>query len=163
MPTNARQAALDAVGRAMQRQQRATQSFDDAVGRRWGLGPADLRCLDHLSERPHTAGELATAAGLRPAATTALIDRLEARGLVERATSPEDRRRVVVSLAPGARAMVGEAYGPMVAEGAGLMDGFTAKELTRMATLLDAMTELLDRHRERVAAGAMRDQAKRTD
>ena len=151
MAAQTRQAALDAVGRAMQRQQRSTQSFDDAVGRRWGLGPADLRCLDHLSERPHTAGELARAAGLRPAATTALIDRLEGRGLVARTPSPTDRRRVVVALTAEAGRLVRDAYGPLVAEGTGLLDGFTTRELGRMTELLDRMTDLMDRHRARVA------------
>ena len=106
--------------------------------------------MDHLSERPQTAGELAVATGLRPAATTALIDRLAARGLVERTSSEADRRRVVVRLTDHALALVGEAYGPLAAEGAGLMDAFTTAELGRMATLLDRMTELVDRHRARV-------------
>lgn len=150
MGSDGRQAALDAVGRAMQRQQRATQSFDDAVGRRWGLNPADLRCLDHLSERPHTAGELAVAAGLRPAATTALIDRLEARGLVVRAPSPTDRRRVLVDLTDRARELVWDAYGPLVSEGTGLLEEFGTTDLERMTRLLDAMTELSERHRSRV-------------
>ena len=44
-----RQAAIEQAGRAMQRYQRSVQSFDDAVGRALGLGPADLRCLDILS------------------------------------------------------------------------------------------------------------------
>ena len=61
---------------AMQRYQRSTQAFDDAVGRHLGLNPADLRCLDWLADGPKTAGQLAEATGLRPAATTTLIDRL---------------------------------------------------------------------------------------
>ena len=67
------------LGAALQRYQRSVQAYDDAVGRPSGLGPADLRCLDWLADGPKTAGVLAVATGLRPAATTALIDRLEAR------------------------------------------------------------------------------------
>ena len=76
-----RQALVEQLGLAMQRYQRSTQSFDDAVGRRLGLNPADLRCLDWLADGPKTAGQLAEATGLRPAATTTLIDRLSAPGL----------------------------------------------------------------------------------
>ena len=72
------------VGDAMQRYQRSVQAFDDAVGRHLQLGPADLRCLDWLVDGPKTAGQLSNATGLRPAATTALIDRLEKKGWVER-------------------------------------------------------------------------------
>ena len=52
------------LGLAMQRYQRSVQAFDDAVGRRLGLGPADLRCLDWLADGPKSAGQLATATGL---------------------------------------------------------------------------------------------------
>ena len=78
------------LGLAMQRYQRSVQAFDDAVGRRLGLGPADLRCLDWLADGPKSAGELAAATALSPAATTALIDRLEAQGL--RGAVPQRRR-----------------------------------------------------------------------
>ena len=86
------------LGTALQRYQRSVQAYDDAVGRALSLGPADLRCLDWLADGPKTAGVLAAATGLRPAATTALIDRLEAKGLVERVRDETDRRRVLVRM-----------------------------------------------------------------
>lgn len=145
-----RQAAMRDVGVAMQHYQRSVQAFDDAVGRSMRLGPADLRCLDWLSEGPRTAGELAVAAGLRPAATTALIDRLSDRGLVRRVPSTEDRRRVMVELTDDGRAQVWAAYGPLVEEGQGVLEGMSATQLQAMSDLLAAMTALTDRHRERV-------------
>ncbi|GAC66234.1 MarR family winged helix-turn-helix transcriptional regulator [Gordonia soli] len=145
-----RQEAVGEVGRALQRYQRTVQAFDDAVGRALGVGAADLRCLDVLSESPRTAGELAVAAGLRPAATTALIDRLAERGLVRRSPSPTDRRRVMVELTDSGRDRVWSAYGPMVVEGQGLFDDTTIAELDRLATLLADMTALTERHRARV-------------
>ena len=45
-----RQDLIAAVGRATQAYQRATDGFDDEVGRKLGLNPTDLRCLDWLSE-----------------------------------------------------------------------------------------------------------------
>ena len=88
-----RQALVEELGVAMQRYQRSVQVFDDAVGRRLGLNPTDLRCLDWLADGPKTAGELSDATGLRPAATTTLVDRLSRRGLVRRRPSEGDRRR----------------------------------------------------------------------
>ena len=83
----------------MQRYQRSTQAFDDAVGRRLGLNPTDLRCLDWLADGPKTAGQLADATGLRPAATTTLIDRLSRHGPgAPRAERAADRRRVLVEM-----------------------------------------------------------------
>lgn len=145
-----RQAAIGDLGAAMQAYQRSVQAFDDAVGRRLRLGPADLRCLDWLTGGPMTAGQLGVAAGLRPAATTALIDRLEKRGLVQRVRSEDDRRQVRVEMTDRARAQTWELYGPLVEEGQELLDGFTLAELDRMRRHLDAVRELTDRHRDRL-------------
>jgi DNA-binding MarR family transcriptional regulator len=134
----------------MQRYQRSVQAFDDAVGRILGLGPADLRCLDVLVEGPLTAGELSRATGLRPAATTTLIDRLAARGLVARRPSTSDRRQVLVELTPEGVRRTWELYGPMVQEGQEALASFTVAELERLRVLLEGFTEVTERHRTRV-------------
>ena len=140
------------LGSAMQRYQRSVQAFDDAVGRQLGLGPADLRCLDWLADGPKSAGVLATATGLRPAATTALIDRLEAKGLVERVRDDTDRRRVLVRMTDEGMRCTYAMYAPLVEEGQGLFAHHTVAELTAMRDLVDAMRELTDRHRDDVSA-----------
>ncbi len=149
-----RQELVEQVGVAMQHYQRSTEAFDDAVGRALGLGPADRRCLDRLTDGPATAGGLSEATGLRPAATTTLIDRLEARGLVRRVPSGTDRRQVLVEMTDEAREQVWAAYGPLVTEGATLMSGLTRAELAAMRDHLDAIRLLTDRHRSRVASGS---------
>ncbi len=140
------------LGDAMQRYQRSVQSYDDAVGRALGLGPADLRCLDWLVDGPRTAGVLATATGLRPAATTALIDRLEARGLVERVRDEGDRRKVLVRMTDEGVRSTYAMYAPLVEEGQGLFARHSVAQLLEMRDLLDAMREMTDRHRERLTA-----------
>ena len=148
MPT--RQQLVDELGLAMQRYQRSTQAFDDAVGRRLGLGPADLRCLDWLADGPKTAGVLSQASGLRPAATTSLLDRLEAKGLVRRVPSQTDRRRVLVEMTEEGFARTWECYGPLVAEGQQILASLTKQQLTAMRDHLVAIRELTDRHRARL-------------
>jgi DNA-binding MarR family transcriptional regulator len=145
-----RQAAVDGIGAAMQRYQRSVQAFDDAVGRHLGLGPADLRCLDWLVDGPKTAGQLSSATGLRPPATTALIDRLENKGWVERIRSEADRRQVLVQMTAEGQERTWAAYRPMVEEGTTLLARFTIAELDLMRTHLDAIREVTDRHRERL-------------
>jgi DNA-binding MarR family transcriptional regulator len=149
-----RQALLGEVGLAMQRYQRSVQAFDDAVGRRLGLGPADLRCLDWLADGPKTAGQLATATGLRPAATTALIDRLTRKGLVERVRSDADRRQVLVQMTPQGAEQTGALYRPLVEEGQQLMARLTDADLALMRDYLKVITELTDRHRGRLEPDA---------
>ena len=139
------------LGTALQRYQRSVQLFDDTVGRTLGLGPADLRCLDWLADGPKTAGLLATATGLRPAATTALIDRLAEKGLVERVRSDTDRRQVLVRMTDEGMRTTYAVYAPLVEEGQGLFAHRSIAELTAMRDVLLEMQELTDRHRERLA------------
>ncbi|MCC2308857.1 MarR family winged helix-turn-helix transcriptional regulator [Cellulomonas chengniuliangii] len=148
--TGSRQEATTAVGDALQRYQRSVQAYDDAAGRRLGVGPTDLRCLDWLVDEPRTAGQLASATGLRPAATTALIDRLERKGLVERVRSATDRRHVLVQMTDAGRAATWEVYRPLVDEGAALLDRLTVDDLERVSGLLDDLRELTDRLRARL-------------
>ena len=116
-PTKQVRALVDELGAAMQAYQRSTQAYDDAVGRRLGLNPADLRCLDWLVDGPKSAGELSTATGLKAAATTALIDRLTDKGFVRRVPSRDDRRKVLVEMTEAGMERTYAMYRPLVEEG----------------------------------------------
>jgi DNA-binding MarR family transcriptional regulator len=148
--TRSRQDLMEALGLAVQRYQRSTQAFDDTVGRRLGLGPSDVRCLDWLADGPKTAGQLSQATGLRPAATTALIDRLVARGLVERMDNDRDRRQVLVRMTEEGHARTWELYGPLATEGQQLLAGLRVPDLELMLRQLESMRELTDKHRTRL-------------
>lgn len=147
----ARDQLTQAIGQAMQQYQRSVQAFDDTVGRRLGLGPADLRCLDWLVDGPKSAGQLSTATGLRPAATTALIDRLAKRGLVRRTRSDTDRRTVLVEMTELGQSRTWEAYGPLVRAGRPMLDELSTEHLELMADFLQRITALTDEHRELLA------------
>ena len=116
---------------------------NDTVGRRLGLGPSDVRCLDWLADGPKTAGQLSKATGLRPAATTALIDRLVTKGLVERVHSDTDRRQVLVQ-------MTEEGHGPLALEGRRLLEHMRTADLELLLRQLESMRELTDKHRARL-------------
>ena len=159
--SRSRQAAIADAGNAMQAYQRSTQAFDDAIGRALGLNPTDLRCLDWLVDGPKSAGTLTRGTGLSSAATTTLIDRLEAKGYVRRVLDPSDRRRVLVEMTPEGFERVGRFYGPLVADGSRLLDGFSVDEIERMVCWLEAARELTDRHRDRLLEPMQRQRAGR--
>ena len=93
----------DELIQEVRRSQGATQRFDDAVAAALGINTTDMRCLDVLQrEGPRTAGQLAQATGLSSGAMTTAIDRLERRGMARRVRDGQDRRRVLVEMAPGA-------------------------------------------------------------
>jgi DNA-binding MarR family transcriptional regulator len=62
------------------------------------LGPAKLEVLINLTEGPMTLREIARAVDIDPPAATVGVDRLEARGLVQRTSHPDDNRRRLVHL-----------------------------------------------------------------
>jgi DNA-binding MarR family transcriptional regulator len=69
-----------------------------AIADRLGLGMSDLKALD-LAARGGTqvtAGRIAETTGLSSSSVTALLDRLEREGFIERRRDGSDRRRVVV-------------------------------------------------------------------
>lgn len=66
------------------------------------LEPFDLVVSDYLalklaSKAPVRPGVVSLYAGISPAATTELLDRLELRGLITRSPDPTDRRATLVS------------------------------------------------------------------
>jgi DNA-binding MarR family transcriptional regulator len=141
-----RQALIAAAGEAMQAYQRATDGFDDVVAVRLGLNRTDLRCLDWLVDRPRSVGELSAATGLSSSATTTLVDRLEAKGFVQRVRDPADRRKVRVEMTAEARERTDALYGPLVQEGVELLSGRSDAELEAFHRFLVAARELTERH-----------------
>jgi DNA-binding MarR family transcriptional regulator len=62
------------------------------------LTPSQYLALARLSEGPAGASRLAASVAISRPSTTALVDSLVARGLVDRHDDPDDRRRVALSL-----------------------------------------------------------------
>ena len=74
------------------------------IAERMGLSGTDHKTFDLViqSGGPMTAGRIAELTGLSTGAVTGVIDRLEKVGLVRRVRDPEDRRKVLVEVVPGA-------------------------------------------------------------
>ena len=76
----------------------------------------DMTALEHLlQDGPFGPAELGNLLGMRSASATALVDRLEAVGHVERRAHPTDRRRLVVEPTSHAVAEVLGVIQPLVA------------------------------------------------
>lgn len=147
MVSKKRQTLINEVGRATQAYQRATDGFDDLVGRLLRLNPADLRCLDWLTQGPMSAGDLAEATGLSSAATTTLLDRLEQKGYIRRERDTTDRRKVLVELTPDGGERLYKLYGPLADEGGQLLARFDDATLEQMRDFLVEATDIVQQHR----------------
>ena len=97
------------------------QESAHAFARFMGLPTSDGTALGEIlwAERsglPMTAARLRTRLGMTSGATTALVDRLQARGLVERSRESDDRRIVTLRTTDEVRARSAGFHGPAARE-----------------------------------------------
>ena len=142
---------------AVERAARAAADFGDAAdavrqaaAAALGLNRTDFRILAGLRDgMPVSAGELAAAAGLSPAAATEAVQRLAARGLLTRGRAPADRRRAVITISPDAAAELAALFRVVSDDGHALLSRYTRAEL-------DLITTFLERGRQLQLTGAER-------
>ena len=123
-------------------------AFAAAMARRTGLGLSEMAALEHLrhSHGGLTPTELGRRLSLSSGAITALVDRLERTGHVERRPNPADRRSSVVLPVPEALEEAGRRFRPVAAELLGATAGFTDGERAAIGSYLEVVTEILRRH-----------------
>jgi DNA-binding MarR family transcriptional regulator len=102
------------------------------------LWEADVLLTLRRAGEPYalTPGALLKAAMITSGAMTNRIDRLEAKGLVQRSPGPEDRRSVRVQLTPRAHQLIEEFFAEHIANEARLFSGLTADEREQLTRLL---------------------------
>jgi MarR family 2-MHQ and catechol resistance regulon transcriptional repressor len=114
----------------------ARQSMSDA-----GLGFSDfvlLEALLHLG--PQTPTSLAEKSALTSGSITAALDRLAARGLVQRGTNPDDQRSRIVTLTTAGRGLIEPAYQAHAADIERLMQAaLTTEQRAELFALLQLL------------------------
>jgi DNA-binding MarR family transcriptional regulator len=127
--------------------------FDEAAAIYVSLNRTDTRALDILErDGPMTAGELATASRLTSGAVTALVDRLEAAGLVRRTRDTVDRRRVMIEITPRVAEVMAPVFGPVAEEGYRHIKTYSDEDIEKMLAFFTMSREFLQRHTARVHA-----------
>lgn len=77
-----------------------------------GLGTTESQALSYLGVHGNSGqSDLGRSLGITSSAVTALVDRLEGQGVVERARDPHDRRRLIIRLTERGSAIVRESHG----------------------------------------------------
>lgn len=123
---------------------RALGTFTTTAARILGLAPSDLQALEHLfADGPLGPAEIATRLGLTTPAATALVDRLERAGHVERRPHPTDRRRLVIVPTPQAQAAAHAALAEMIEGMAEAGARLTPDERAIVARYLDGVIAVL--------------------
>lgn len=108
--------ALDPATLAVRDLIGASRQLVGRIANEMGMNPNDMSAIGLLAqEGPMGVAEIADHLGIRSASATALVDRLERAGHVERVRDTADRRRVTVVETPAARAAAYEAWRPVIA------------------------------------------------
>lgn len=90
--------------------------------------------MGHTATPTWLAGRLR----LNSASVTALVDRLERMGHVQRARAAADRRRVQLTVTDDARRLGETFFGPLIGRIVGIMDGFDPQERDAITRFLAA-------------------------
>jgi len=121
----------------------AADAVDQAVADTIRVNRTDLRILGVIYQHgPTSAGRLAAAVGLSPAATTEAVQRLTARELLARDTDPADRRRAVITVGAGGAGLAERFYGPVGEAAQALLERYTDAELEVIADFLERARDL---------------------
>lgn len=106
----------------------------------------DVLAVLRRAGEPHEAspGLLAAATMVTSGTMTTRLDKLEARGLVDRRTDPEDRRSVIVRLTPAGQTVVDAALAGLLERERALLAALDVDDQRRLASLLRRILAPLD-------------------
>ena len=126
---------------ALRRIAQSLDTYSKTIEHESGLTLPQLLLLEALRSEiePPTAGRLAQRVSLTQGTVTSILDRLEARGLIRRTRSDDDRRRVLVALTARGRGLLGRAPPLMHAD---FLRGFSALAAHDRHGLLDAIDRI---------------------
>ena len=145
-------ATLHALIHAMRTWTIENTRFDEAFGRRVGVGLADMHALEQLEfGGGMTPGQLGERLKLTSGSVTALADRLERMGLVRRVPHPTDRRTSLLCLTEEAEHWGAEAYGPFGEEMGALAATLSDETRAEMERFFTEAAAIAERHAERQA------------
>jgi DNA-binding MarR family transcriptional regulator len=137
-----RDAALDAIVRALRKIDFQGEVFGQTVAVRLGLSESDIKALELLVDSdPVTAGRLAEMLNLSTGAVTRVLDRLEQAGYVRRTADAADRRRVVVEVVSERMTAIRDALGPLGDAQADVVAGYTDDQLDLINDFLSKMAD----------------------
>jgi len=145
-PLQARRDAVAELGRAFKGANAAVRRLRGREARHpGGLSDAQYGLLFSLcGQEAMSAGELAHAADVSPAAATEMLDALASAGLVERQRSDHDRRVVLTSLTEQGLALVQERRARFEPRWRAALGQFSDKELRAGAAILNRIRDMFD-------------------
>jgi DNA-binding MarR family transcriptional regulator len=125
--------------------------FRNAISEWVGLNPTDMESLRLLFlNGVSTPSQLARHTGLTSGATTAMLDRLEKAGLIERRPNPNDRRGTLIVPSQSAGEKAASWFVSARRAQDELISTYSEEELEVIADVFERFTKLWDQEREKL-------------
>ncbi len=125
--------------------------FRNAIFERLGVNVADMECLGLLFNKGiATPSELAKYTGLSSGATTAMIDRLEKTGFIERRPNPDDRRGTLIVLVKSGAEKVALWFAPVRKAQDELISNYSEKELQLISDFFERYAKIWEQERKKL-------------
>ena len=129
----------------------STVLFRNMVGEQLGVNVTDMECLGLVFHKGlATPSELARYTGLSSGATTAMLDRLEKGGLIERQPNPEDRRGSLIVLSKSGAEKVEPWFASVRIAQDALVSSYTESELQIISGFLERATQMWGEERRKL-------------
>jgi DNA-binding MarR family transcriptional regulator len=124
--------------------------FRNLIGERLGVNVTDMECLGLIFHKGlATPSELARHTGLTSGATTAMLDRLEKAGLIERKPNPNDRRGTIITLAKAGTERVAPWFKSAREAQNALISSYSEEELDVLSDFFERATEMWEGERKK--------------
>jgi DNA-binding MarR family transcriptional regulator len=135
----------DQVLVALRRIIRATDIHSRKLGKETGLTTPQLVIISAVAQgQGPTVSEIARAVSLSQATVTTLLNKLEAKGLVSRHRSEEDRRRVNVHLTEDGKSVLKTAPEPLQEQFSGRFRNLETWEQHQLVASLERIANMMD-------------------
>lgn len=125
--------------------------FRNAMSEWAGLNVTDMECLRLLFAKGiATPSELARHTGLTSGATTAMLDRLERAGMIERRPNPNDRRGSLIAPAQSSAEKMASWFESARQAQDELISSYSESELEIISDAFERFSKLWDQEREKL-------------
>jgi len=125
--------------------------YRNMIFEKLGINGTDMECLGFLlSKRISTPTELAKYTGISSGATTAMLDRLEKGGFIERRPNPDDRRGTLIVLAKSGAGRVAPWYAPVGKAQEELILNYSEDELQLISGFFECYAKIWEQERKKI-------------
>ena len=125
--------------------------FRHVVGEKLGVNVTDMECLGLIFLKGlATPSELAKLTGLSSGATTAMLDRLERSGLIERRPNPNDRRSTHIVIVQQTASKIGPLFASLREAQDKIVSSYSEAELELLADFFRRSVAMWEEEREKL-------------